>query len=195
MTSPSMDEKFVQYFNEALAMENAAVSWNQSRIDETPIEETRQQLQYHLEQTYEQQARLKKIITGLGGTPTTASAMLPKLLPVDTISNTVKQTAKSLASSDGKVAMEAEKELMQSKQDAIIENAEVVSYKTLILMAQEAGMMDIVPDLNKSLQEEAAMVNFIMGNAPIVLRKLMPQIQNAKTSKKIANKKKIVQRA
>lgn len=34
----SMNEKFVQYFNEALAMENAAVDRIQSRIDETPVE-------------------------------------------------------------------------------------------------------------------------------------------------------------
>jgi ferritin-like metal-binding protein YciE len=186
----NMNEKFVQYFNEALAMENAAVDRIQSRMDETPIEQTRQQLQYHLEQTAEQQERLKNIITGMGGSPTSAKAVLPKMVPtdMDTISNTVKETAKSLVSSDSKGAMDAEKELIQTKQDAIIENAEVVSYKTLILMAQEAGMQDVIPELNKSLQEETAMVNFIMGNAPAVLRQLMPQLQSEK-SKRSAKKK------
>ncbi len=108
--------------------------------------------------------------------------MMP--MDMDTISNTVKETAKSLVSLDSKDAMDAEKELIQTKQDAIIENAEIVSYKTLILMAHEAGMQDVIPELNKSLQEETAMVNFIMGNAPAVLRRLMPQLQAEKAKKK-----------
>jgi ferritin-like metal-binding protein YciE len=182
-----MNEKFVQYFNEALAMENAAEERVQSRIGETPIAETRQQLQYHLEQTRQQKDRLRSIITSLGGSPTGAKAVLPKLVPMDmdTISNAVKEGAKSLVSPESKDAVDAEKELMQTKQDAIIENAEIVSYKTLILMAQEAGMQNVVTELSKSLHEETAMVNFIMGNAPMVLRKLMPQIQGA-AKKKVA---------
>jgi ferritin-like metal-binding protein YciE len=181
-----MNEKFVQYFNEALAMENAAVDRIQLRMDETPVEQTRQQLQYHLEHTAEQQERLRNIITGMGGSPTSAKAALPKMMPtdMDTISNTVKETAKSLVSSGSKGAVDAEKELIQTKQDAIIENAEIVSYKTLILMAQEAGMRDVIPELSKSLQEETAMVNFIMGNTPAVLRLLMPQLQAEKAKKK-----------
>jgi len=41
--------------------------------------------------------------------------------------------------------------LCKTKQDAVIESAEVVSYKTLILLAQEVGLLDAVPDLNKNL--------------------------------------------
>lgn len=55
MSSSAMNEKLVQYFNEALAMENAAVDIIQSRVNETPVEQTKQQLQYHLEQTLQQQ--------------------------------------------------------------------------------------------------------------------------------------------
>jgi ferritin-like metal-binding protein YciE len=46
------------YLNDALAMENAAL----------------EQLQHHLEETKEQQDRLRKIITKLGGTPTKEQA-------------------------------------------------------------------------------------------------------------------------
>jgi ferritin-like metal-binding protein YciE len=93
-----MKQKLVQYFNEALAMENAAVDRNQTRMSETPIPLVKQQLQYHLEQTFVQQDRLRTIITNLGGSSTSAKAALPKLLPMDmdTISNTVKETAKSM---------------------------------------------------------------------------------------------------
>lgn len=178
MSNTHSDEKLAQYFNEALAMENAAVDWNKSRIDETPLELTRDQLKYHLEQTLQQQERLRKIITDLGGKPTGAKAMLPKMIPMDmdTISNTVKEAAKSITSSESKDAMDAEKELMLTKQDAIIESAEVVSYKMLIEIAEKAGLKEVVPELSKSLQEETAMVNFIMGNAPMALSLLLPKV-------------------
>lgn len=182
------NEKLVQHFNEALAMENAAVEYNQSRIAETPLELTRQQLQYHLEETFDQQARLRKIITGLGGSPTTMKAKLPKLVPLnmDTISNNVKEAAKSPVSDDSKDAMQAEKELINTQQDGIIESAEVVTYKMLIQMAQEIGLKDAIPELNKSLQEETSMVNFIMSNAPLALRILLPRIEPDKKKKKVA---------
>lgn len=177
-TTTAINEKLVQYFNEALAMENAAEDRNRQRIEETPLPLTRQQLQYHLEETLLQQERLRKIILSLGGEPTSAKASLPMLLPgnMETISNTVvKEAAKAVASDNGKRAGAAEKELMQSKQDAIIENAEITSYKILIQMSEETGHKDVVPDLNKSLREEVSMSNFIMGNSPLVLRMLLPK--------------------
>jgi ferritin-like metal-binding protein YciE len=179
MPSSFMNEKLVQYFNEALAMENAAVDRSESRIKETPVEQTRQQLQYHLEQTFQQQDRLKKIITDLGGSPTTMKASLPKLMPMnmDTITNTVKQAAKSITSPENKEMMDVEKELVQTKEDAIIENAEIVSYKMLMEMAEKAGMKDAMPMLKQSLQEETAMVNFIMGNAPLLLGLVWPKLE------------------
>jgi ferritin-like metal-binding protein YciE len=179
MSSSAMKEKLIQYFNEALAMENAATDRIQTRMNETRIEQTKQQLQYHLEQTFQQQDRLRNIIAKLGGDPTTMKATLPKLMPMnrDTISNTVKETAKSLVSSESQDKLDAEKELIQTKEDAIIENAEIVSYKMLIHMAQEIGLQEAVPALNKSLQEETAMVNFIMGNAPLVLRLMLPKLE------------------
>jgi len=180
-----MNEKLVQYFNEALAMENAAVDRNQTRMNETPVPMVKQQLQYHLEQTFAQQDRLKKIITGLGGTPTSMKAMLPKMVPMDgdTISNTVKQAAKSIVSSDSKESMDAEKELIQTKQDAIIENAEIVSYKMLMEIAQKAGLLEVLPALQQSLLEETAMANFIIGNTPHALGLLWPALQAASDTK------------
>lgn len=125
MPSQLVKDKLVQYFNEALAMENAAADRIQSRIGETPVEQAKQQLQYHLEQTIQQQDRLKDIITNLGGSPIGAKASLPKLAPMtmDTISNTVKEAAKSITSEEDRKVMDAEKELIRTKEDAIIENA------------------------------------------------------------------------
>jgi ferritin-like metal-binding protein YciE len=179
MLSSAMKGKLVQYFNEALATENAAGDRIQTRISETPVEQTKQQLQYHLGQTFQQQERLRNIITKLGGDPTTMKATLPNLMPMnrDTISNTEKETAKSLESPESRDIMDAEKELIQTKEDALIENAEIVSYKMLIHLAQEIDLQDAIAPLSQSLQEETAMVNFIMGNAPLLLRLMLPKLE------------------
>jgi ferritin-like metal-binding protein YciE len=178
MADSLVKQKLVQYFNEALAMENAAVDRNQTRMGETPIPLVKQQLQYHLDQTFVQQDRLRTIITNLGGSPTSAKAALPKMLPtdMDTVSNTVKETAKSLVSSKSKDRVDAEHELIQTKQDAIIENAEIVSYKMLMEISQKAGMLEALPLLQQSLLEETAMENFILSTTPMALTMLWPEL-------------------
>jgi ferritin-like metal-binding protein YciE len=178
MADSLMKQKLIQFFNEALAMENAAVDRNETRMSETPIPLVKQQLQYHLEQTFEQQDRLRTIITNLGGSPTSAKAALPKMLPtdMDTVSNTVKETAKSLVSSKSKDRVNAEHELLQTKQDAIIENAEIVTYKMLMEISQKVGLLEVLPLLQQSLLEETAMENFIVSSAPMALTILWPEL-------------------
>ena len=187
MADSLMKQKLVQYFNEALAMENAAVDRNQTRMSETPIPLVKQQLQYHLEQTFVQQDRLRTIITNLGGSPTNAKAALPKMLPtdMDTVSNTVKETAKSLVSSKSKDRVDAEHELIQTKQDAIIENAEIVSYKMLMEISQKAGLLDALPLLQQSLMEETAMENFIVSTTPMALTMLWPELMKGSEGEKV----------
>jgi len=182
-----MNEKLIQFFNEALAMENAAVDRNQTRISETPIPLVKQQLQYHLEQTFVQQDRLRTIITKIGGSPTNAKAALPKMMPMDmdTISNTVKETAKSLVSSKSKDRVDAQYELLQTKQDAIIENAEIVTYKMLMEISQKVGLLEALPLLQQSLLEETAMENFIVSSAPMALTILWPELMKGSEGEKV----------
>jgi ferritin-like metal-binding protein YciE len=187
MTESLMKQKLVQYFNEALAMENAAVDRNQTRMSETPIPLVKQQLQYHLEQTFVQQERLRTIITNLGGTPTSAKAVLPKMMPMDmdTLANTVKETAKSLVSSKSKDRVNAEYELIQTKQDAIIENGEIVTYKMLMEISQKVGLLEVLPLLQQSLLEETAMENFIVSTAPLALTILWPELMKDSEGEKV----------
>jgi ferritin-like metal-binding protein YciE len=182
-----MKQKLVQYFNEALAMENAAVDRNQTRMSETPIPLVKQQLQYHLEQTFVQQDRLRTIITNLGGSPTSAKAALPMMLPtdMDTLSNTVKETAKSLVSSKSKDRVDSEHELIQTKQDAIIENAEIVTYKMLMEISQKVGLLEALPLLQQSLLEETAMENFIVSTTPMALTMLWPELMKGSEGEKV----------
>ena len=187
MTDSLMKQKLVQYFNEALAMENAAVDRNQTRMSETPIPLVKQQLQYHLEQTFVQQDRLRTIITNLGGSPTSAKAALPMMLPtdMDTLSNTVKETAKSLVSSKSKDRVDSEHELIQTKQDAIIENAEIVTYKMLMEISQKVGLLEALPLLQQSLLEETAMENFIVSTTPMALTMLWPELMKGSEGEKV----------
>jgi ferritin-like metal-binding protein YciE len=187
MADSLMKQKLVQYFNEALAMENAAVDRNQTRMGETPIPLVKQQLQYHLDQTFVQQDRLRTIITNLGGSPTSAKAALPKMLPtdMDTVSNTVKETAKSLVSSKSKDRVDAEHELIQTKQDAIIENAEIVTYKMLMEISQKVGLLEALPLLQQSLLEETAMENFIVSTTPMALTMLWPELMKGSEGEKV----------
>jgi ferritin-like metal-binding protein YciE len=187
MADSLMKQKLVQFFNEALAMENAAVDRNETRMSETPIPLVKQQLQYHLEQTFVQQDRLRTIITNLGGSPTSAKAALPKMLPMDmdTVSNTVKETAKSLVSSKSKDRIDAEHELLQTKQDAIIENAEIVTYKMLMEISQKVGLLEALPLLQQSLLEETAMENFIVSSTPMALTILWPELIKGSEGEKV----------
>ena len=68
--------KIVEHLNEALSTENASVDRIISRIEQTPIQEVKQKLKQHLEETHMQKSRLERIITELGGKPTNAKADL-----------------------------------------------------------------------------------------------------------------------
>jgi len=60
------NQKLTFLLNEALAVENAAVQRLQSRIKQTKIDNVKQRLQLHLEETRGQQDRLKELISDLG---------------------------------------------------------------------------------------------------------------------------------
>ena len=81
MTQNDINTKYLEFLNEALSAENAAVDRITSRMDQTPLPEVKQRLQQHLEETRNQQNRLSQIITRLNGDPTDSKADLPKLMP------------------------------------------------------------------------------------------------------------------
>jgi ferritin-like metal-binding protein YciE len=199
--TPNANQKIVQYLNDALAMENASEERIQSRLQETMVDDTRVQLQDHLEETRNQKDRLKQIITSHGGEPTDAKAELPTLKPntIDLVrddttssSSTAKSTnnnnrgssdlrhdssIKSIVKETDNVRLAAERELIQTERDAIIENAEIVKYKILMEIAKRVGAMDAIPVIDENLKEEAKMANWIIANTPNMLRRLWAQIE------------------
>ena len=196
--TPNANQKIVQYLNDALAMEIASEERIQSRLEETIVDDTRLQLREHLEETRNQKDRLKQVITSHGGEPTDAKADLPTLKPntIDlvrddvTSSSTAKSTnnegsrnlqdnssIKSIVKETDSVRLSAERELIQTERDAIIENAEIVKYKILMEIAKRVGAIDAIPVIDENLKEEAKMANWMIANIPNMLRRLWAQIE------------------
>ena len=67
MSQGDIKSPYVEFINEALSAENAEVDRITSRIDQTPIPELKERLHQHLQQTHNQQDRLRQIITKFGG--------------------------------------------------------------------------------------------------------------------------------
>jgi ferritin-like metal-binding protein YciE len=168
-----LNDKFVFYLNIALAAENSALERLQSRIQQTILEDAKQQLQHHLEETIEQQDRLRQLITKLGGTPTQEKAKLPISSPPESIVKTMENTMMTSA---------AEHEIKESIQDTIIENAEVTGYTMLIQMAVKMNVADAIPSLRQNLNEEEEMFGWLRANAPAMFAKLWPQIEGESSS-------------
>jgi ferritin-like metal-binding protein YciE len=199
--NPMMNNKLLQYLNEMLSTENAAVERLESRIQQTTLDYVKRQLQQHLQETREQQQRLINLIKnrGIGTTisPTSAKADLPVLNPKTETTSRVdemiskpkdksestevrdQEKLKSIVNETENVMMKAEKEFQEAKQDGIIENAEIITYKTLMEVAKKVGANDALPILEQSLQEEESMAKWIMTNLPELLDKLWPYIESS----------------
>src|SRR2546423_12525191 len=160
-------QKLTLYLNEALAIENAAVQRLQSRVKHTKIEDAKQRLQLHLEETRGQQDRLKQLILDLGEKGVTKDkAQLPITTP-----------PKSLAKTVEKMLTPAELELKAAKEDAIIENAEIILYDMLTQLAVKMNAADAIPILTQILSEERSMADWIRINTPVMVAQLWPEIE------------------
>jgi ferritin-like metal-binding protein YciE len=196
--TPNANQKVIQYLNDALAMENASEDRLQSRVHESIVEDTRIQLQKHLEETRNQKERLKQIITSHGGEPTHAKAELPFLKPntIDLVRDDLTSQSSSESSINARsqesqsnpsvesivretdvVRLAPEKELIQTERDAIIEYAEIVKYKMLMEIAKKVGAMDAVPVIDENLKEEEQMASWIFANTSALLRRVWAQIE------------------
>src|ERR687886_262091 len=172
-----LHDKFILYLNSALAMENAALERVHRRIEQTTLEDVRQQLQRHLEETKQHQERLRRIIRNIGAgvagsTPTEEKGQLPIATPPPSIMDKIHASRTSLA----------EQDLMQSVEDMIVENAEVTGYNLLIQMAEKMNIGDTIPSLRQSLDEEERMFGWLRANTPAMFAKLWPQIGGSSSS-------------
>jgi ferritin-like metal-binding protein YciE len=183
ITNPDLKSKFVDYLNEILSAENAAIDRLQKRIQETPIQETKQRLQQHLQETRGQQGRLEKLITDYDGSPTKSKADLPMLKPPATsmMKDTLKNTVKSMTKGTENPTAE-ETEIRNIKEDAIIENAEIIAYKICSQLAGKLNAQDAISVCQQNTEEEVSMFNWIMTSTPSMLNQLWPKIESSITT-------------
>ena len=174
--------ELVEKLNEALSTENASVDRIKSRIDQTPIQEVKQKLKQHLEETHIQKSRLERIITGLRGKPTDARADLSRsnLLTTITKRKNFPKTAESKTENNSREnSTQEEDELMQMKQDFIIEHDELVAYESLIRsmqMTDTPQQHQITFLLEQSMQEEESMAYWYKIHTPLILDNLWPKM-------------------
>jgi ferritin-like metal-binding protein YciE len=163
-------QKLTLHLNEALALENAAIQRLQSRIKQTRMENVRQRLQAHLEETKRQQDRLKQLISDLGNGQKNAATKDKAQLPIPT-------PPKSLTNVFGRMMTSAEYELIAAKEDAIVENAEIILYDMLTHLAERMNAANAIAILSQSLSEERSMADWIKTNMPDMIAQLWPEIE------------------
>ena len=165
-------QKLTLHLNEALALENAAVQRLQSRIKQTRIENVKERLQAHLEETRGQQDRLKQLISDLGNGQKSGATKDKAQLPIPT-------APKSLTKIFEKMMTSAESELKAAKEDAVVENAEIIIYDMLTHLAERMNATNAIPVLSQSLSEERSMADWIKTNMPDMVAQLWPEIESS----------------
>lgn len=171
--------------NLALSYENAAVDRLEKRLSDSIVPEVKDRLRHHLEQTKEQQERIRERIKALGGRelgmePTYEKGKLPIPEPPKQLKMMIESTSS-----------EKEREIWESLNDLIIERAEAIMYKGGI-QALELLKADkkTVKALERNLKEEESFGNWLEKNNPRIAKRLMTmQIEE---KKKYGKKKKVI---
>ena len=171
--------------NLALSYENAAVDRLEKRLSESIVPEVKDKLRHHLEQTKEQQERIRERIKVLGGRelgmePTYEKGKLPIPEPPKQLKMMIESTGS-----------EKEREVWESLNDLIIERAEAIMYKGGI-QALELLKADkkTVKALERNLKEEESFGNWLEKNNPRIAKRLMTmQIEE---KKKYGKRKKVI---
>jgi ferritin-like metal-binding protein YciE len=166
--------------NLALSYENAAVDRLEKRLSESIVPEVKDRLRHHLEQTKEQQERLRERISALSGMePTNEKGRLPVPEPPKQLKMLIENT-----SSD------REREVWESLNDLIIERAEAIMYKggiqALQLLKADKKTVKV---LERNLKEEESFGDWLEKNNPKIAKRLMTLQMEEK--KKHGKKKKV----
>jgi ferritin-like metal-binding protein YciE len=165
--------------NLALSYENAAVDRLEKRLSESIVPEVKQKIKGHLEETKQQQERLRERIKalgrGVGMEPISEKGQLPIPQPPQKLKIMIESS-----SSD------KEGEVWESLNDLIIERAESIMYKggiqALELLKADKKTIKV---LEKNLKEEEAFGDWLEKNNPKIAKRLMTkQIQERRQGKK-----------
>ncbi|MCJ7636676.1 MAG: ferritin-like domain-containing protein [Nitrososphaeraceae archaeon] len=169
----SKNNKLIEFLNEILSAENAGIERLHRRIQETALQESKKILQDHITEAEEQQARLKNLISKYGRKPTDSKADVLSLNSLTTaINNTIKNnstlnnTTINQTSHNGNnnknIAMTPkEVEILNTQEDALIKNDEILAYKTMLKRGEKIMAKDVINILKQNLQEKESMYDKI----------------------------------
>jgi len=163
--------------NLALSYENAAVDRLEKRLSKSIVPEVKEKIKRHLDQTKQQQERLRERIKalGMGMEPISEKGRLPIPEPP--------QNLKIMIESN---SSDKEREVWESLNDLIIERAETIMYRGGI-QALELLKADkkTIKALEKNLKEEEAFGDWLEKNNPKIAKRLMTkQMEEKKQGKK-----------
>src|ERR671919_2894411 len=162
--------KFVEHLNELLSLENAALERLHRRTQETFVQNIRNSLQQQLQEEKEQQSKLRKLITDCGGKPTDAKADLLSLNSLTNVTmdamkkkknnalNTIIKSKSQDEAHDGKNSNShmtpQEIEILNTKEDTLIKNAEIMAYKNVLKAADKIADKNVINILKQNLREK-----------------------------------------
>ena len=208
ISSKNNDEnnKFIDHLNEVLSVENAAIERLERRIQETPIQDAKKILQQHLQEEKEQQRRLKDLISTHGKKPTDSKA---DIISLHSLTNEAREKMKKDNVDTGndanttitKISTEIhdnnninntimtseESEILNTKEDALIKNDEISSYKTILKIAEGVMDKDAINILKQNLQEKESMYDKIKSSESRMLKEIGENNDNHNESFKLGS--------
>ena len=168
--------KVINHLNELLSIENAVTERLERRILEIPSQDLKNLLQQHLKEEKEQQRRLMDLISSYGKNPTTSKA---DIISLHSLINEAREKMKknnvakakdtnivtkilSKAINDNKtnnnvnntIMTSEESEILTTKEDALIKNNEISSYKKILKIAEGVMDKDAISIIKRNLQEK-----------------------------------------
>jgi ferritin-like metal-binding protein YciE len=205
-SSKNNDEnnKFVDHLNEVLSVENAAIERLEKRIQETPTEDSKKILQQHLQEEKEQQKRLENLISTYGKKPTDSKA---DIISLHTLTNEARDKIKKKYVEDTNITKiisntlihdnnnnnnnnmmtSEESEILNTKEDALIKNNEISSYKTILKIAEGVMSKDVINILKQNLQEKESMYDKIKSSESKMLNEIGKNNDNPNESFKLGS--------
>ncbi len=162
-------ERYILHLNHALAMESALIDHLERRSHEVSVQEVRQRILQHRDETVRHRDTVREIIESLGGEPTSTKANVQS--PV-----TPGMLGKVLT------ALESEKEdrmLLESLADFAVEHYEAGVYQALAQIARNLGFEGHISRFDSIRQQEESMAEFIGQATPQAIHTAFPPERKA----------------
>ena len=155
----SIKDIYITGLQNAHALEAQAIQLCQRQVERLEnYPEMREQLRLHVEESRRQQERLEQILQSMGTSP-----------------STLKDIGTSIMGNVAAIghAFTQDEILKNTFANFGFEHIEISSYRSLLVMAQEAGDSRAPQLLQESLNEEIRMAKFIEDNIDMVTRRYM----------------------